>query len=152
MPRFMRKSGKKGKEKNWTKAHPWGLTGYPCAQSEHSIFLFYYFCWCCVLEWSPFEFGHLLFATAINALVIWRYFFAIWLVCFDIREHDRMASQTVDTLYLSQLWRFSFFLQPFLMTSYFFAIKNTYQCSFCFRASFYGFLFYIWTWFFASFF
>ena len=35
-------------------------------------------------------------------------FFAKWPVCFDISEDERMASQTVDTHFWSQLWRLLF--------------------------------------------
>ena len=50
------------------------------------------------------------FWRALSAFAVCRCSFAIWPVCFDISEDDIMASQTVDTLFWSQLRRLLFWL------------------------------------------
>ena len=91
-----------------------------------NVFCLFYVCRSWVLESSTFEFGPLLLETAFSAFVLCRCSFAIWPVCFDISEDDRITLQTVDTHFWSQLlfWLWKLF-HNFFTFIFFFAIKST---------------------------
>ena len=112
---------------------------------------FFYVCRWCNLESSTFEFGPLFLKQ--RSVLLWfaDVFFPKWPVCFDISEDDRMASQTVDIHFWSQLWRllFRFWKLSHDFFILFFEIKKNISAFIVFVLVS-MILLHIWTWSFAS--